>query len=566
MSSAFLSIGIIIAGAAALGAIARSFRQPLVLAYILVGVIGATLGLFQDQELHTTLSFLAELGIAFLLFLVGLELKFDEVKYLGKIAFYTGLGEVAFTGIIGFILSRFLGFGNVAALYISLALALSSTVIVIKLLTEKRDLDSLYGKIAVGLLLVQDLVAIGALVLIASFGGGDFTFFKLLLTGAEGAIFVVLTFFLSRSVAPAIFDKIAKNTELLFLLSIAWVMVFASIFALAGYSIEIGAFLAGVGLSSLKEEHQIASRIRPLRDLFVAIFFITLGLQISLGGIAANIFPALILSAFVLIGNPIAVMAIMGRLGFRIRTSFLVGVSVAQISEFSLVLVALGLRVGHIEGQVVNLVALVGIITITASSYLILNATKIYKREAKYLGVFEKRGVLEEKTLEERVGFADHFVLVGVGRLGREIFDFLKGKGKRVVAVDFNPAVVRKLTDEGERVLFGDINDEEIFEKVNLPSAKLVISTMFDPVDTEDFLGHLSEKGIRTPIVVTSADTRSALKLYNLGADYVIIPRILSSYIVAHILSDSHIEELFSGELKKKHLEEIKAIDNILSG
>jgi len=195
MSSAFFSIGIIIAAAAALGAVARSFRQPLVLAYILVGVIAATLGFFQDKELHTTLNFLAELGIAFLLFLVGLELKFDEVKYLGKIAFYTGLGEVAFTGVIGFILSKLLGFGNVAALYISLALALSSTVIVIKLLTEKRDLDSLYGKIAVGLLLVQDLVAIGALVLIASFGGGDFTFFKLLLTAAEGAIFVALTFF-----------------------------------------------------------------------------------------------------------------------------------------------------------------------------------------------------------------------------------------------------------------------------------------------------------------------------------------------------------------------------------
>ncbi len=563
MSSAFLAVGLVIAAASVFGAVARNFKQPLILAYILVGIIAASFGVFQGEELHNTLNFLAELGIAFLLFLIGLELKIKDVKYLGKIAVLTGLGQILFTTIVGFVLARFIGFGGIEAVYISLALTFSSTIIIVKLLTEKRDLDSLYGKVAVGFLLVQDLVAVLALVVISSFGNGDFTAGRFVFTFIEGAIFVGLTLWLSRYLAEHIFNAVAKNVELLFLTSIAWAMIFSSLAVFLGFSIEIGAFVAGVGLATLKEEHQIASRIRPLRDLFIVIFFITLGLKLTFGNILSALSPALILSLFVLIGNPLIMMVIMGYLGFRKRTSFLASMAVAQISEFSLVIVALGLRVGHISQEVVSLITLVGIVTISASSYLILNSTKLYKSFGRYLSIFQRK-VLTEKVLENEKEFSDHTVLIGSGRLGSEILRSLKESGKEVVVIDFDPKIVRHLIDQEIDVLFGDINDQEILEKANLKGAKLIVSTMFDTDGTKELLGLIKEGNIRSPVVVTAAETKGALRFYQQGADYVIIPRVLSSHQVALLLEDSHIGQLLSGQLREKHLKEIREKNKFL--
>jgi Kef-type K+ transport system membrane component KefB len=565
MSSAFFATGLVIAAASVLGAVARNFKQPLILAYILVGIIAASFGIFQGEELHDTFNFLAELGIAFLLFLIGLELKFNDVKYLGKIAVLTGLGQIIFTSVAGFLLARLIGFGGIEAFYIALALTFSSTIIIVKLLTEKRDLDSLYGKVAVGFLLVQDLVAILALIVISSFGNGDLTAGKFVFTFVEGAIFVAVTLLLSRYVAEHIFNAVAKNVELLFLSSIAWAMIFSSLAVALGFSIEIGAFVAGVGLATLKEEHQIASRIRPLRDLFIVIFFITLGLKLTFSNILSTLSPALILSLFVLIGNPLIMMIIMGYLGFRKRTSFMASMAVAQISEFSLVIVALGLRVGHISQEVVSLITLVGIITISTSSYLILNSTKLYKLFGKYLSIFQRK-VLTEKVLEGEKEFSDHTVLIGSGRLGSEILRSLKESGKEVVVIDFDPIIVRHLIDQGVDVIFGDINDQEIQEAANLKRAKLIVSTMFDTDDTEELLGLLKEKNIRVPVVVTSAETKWALRFYQQGSDYVIIPRVLSSHQVALLLEDSNIDQLLSGKLRERHLKEIREKNKFLEG
>ena len=557
MTSAFFAFSLIIAAAAALGAVARNFKQPLVLAYILVGIVVASLGIFQGGEIDGTIEFLAELGIAFLLFLIGLELKIDEVRHLGRIAFITGLGQILFTGALGFGLSKLLGFENLEGLYIALALTFSSTIIVVKLLSEKRDLNSLYGKVAVGFLLVQDLVAILALILIVSVGSGSFSASSFIFTLFQGALFIVLTFGLSRFVAPYIFNAIGKNTELIFLSSIAWAMIFASAAQALGFSIAIGAFVAGIGLSTLRQEHQIASRIRPLRDLFIVIFFISLGLQLSFNNIVTNIFPALVLSLFVLIANPAIMIFIMGRLGFRKRTSFLSSVTLAQISEFSLVLVALGLSIGHLTQGVVNTVALVAIITISASSYLILYSSKIYRAAGKYIPFIEGK-TLSEKIFQSEKEFNDHYVLVGNGRLGEEILKSLKKAGKEVLVVDFNPSVVRRLIDEDTDVLFGDIADSEIVDKANIKDAKILISTVHDTDDTIELLEILKEKNARVPTVVTAADTTEARKFYDKGVNYVIIPRVLSSQYVKLLLEDSNIDKLTSGKLRERHLREIR--------
>ena len=556
MTLSFFAVGLIIAAAAVFGAVARNFKQPLILAYIFVGVIAASLGIFQDVEVSETIEFMAELGIAFLLFLIGIELKINEVRHLGKIAFITGIGQILFTGILGFGLSKLLGFGSLESVYVALALTFSSTIIVVKLLSEKRDLNSLYGKVAIGFLLVQDLVAMMALILVVSIGVGGFSTGNFIFTLLQGSLFIAFTFGLSRFLAPYVFNAIGKNTELLFLFSIAWVMVFASLAAALGFSIAIGAFVAGVGLSTLKQENQIASKIRPLRDLFIVIFFISLGLQISFSDIINNFSIAIILSIFVLVANPLIMMFIMGRLGFRKRTSFMSSVTLAQISEFSLILVALGLSVGHLTQNTVNIIALVAIITIGASSYLILHSSKAFILFGKRIP-FPKGRAISEKIFEGEKEFKNHVVLVGAGRLGGDILKSLKKEGKEVLVVDFDPSVVRKLIDDQVDVVFGDIADKEIIEKANIKEASLLLTTMHDSHGTKELLDIIKEENIKVPIVTTASDVNEALVFYKKGVSYVIVPRLLSSQYIALMLAEENIEKLLSGKLRDRHMKEM---------
>ena len=556
MTSSFFAVGLIIAAAAVFGAVARNFKQPLILAYIFVGVIAASLGIFQDVEVSETIEFMAELGIAFLLFLIGIELKINEVRHLGKIAFITGIGQILFTGILGFGLSKLLGFGSLESVYVALALTFSSTIIVVKLLSEKRDLNSLYGKVAIGFLLVQDLVAMMALILVVSIGVGGFSTGNFIFTLLQGSLFIAFTFGLSRFLAPYVFNAIGKNTELLFLFSIAWVMVFASLAAALGFSIAIGAFVAGVGLSTLKQENQIASKIRPLRDLFIVIFFISLGLQISFSDIINNFSIAIILSIFVLVANPLIMMFIMGRLGFRKRTSFMSSVTLAQISEFSLILVALGLSVGHLTQNTVNIIALVAIITIGASSYLILHSSKAFILFGKRIP-FPKGRAISEKIFEGEKEFKNHVVLVGAGRLGGDILKSLKKEGKEVLVVDFDPSVVRKLIDDQVDVVFGDIADKEIIEKANIKEASLLLTTMHDSHGTKELLDILKEENIKVPIVTTASDVKEALDFYKNGVSYVIVPRLLSSQYISLMLAEENVEKLLSGKLRYRHMKEM---------
>src|SRR3972149_7286357 len=350
MSFPYLQIGLILSLATILSALAKQAKLPSILAYIVTGILVGLSGYFEASNFRPILDFLAQLGITFLLFLVGLELRFSDIKYIGRAALLTGLGQIIFTGLAGFILSRVLGFGGIEAVYIAAALTFSSTIIVVKLLTEKRDLDSLYGKITVGFLLVQDAVAILALILVTALSGGnEASYANFLSVVIKGIILVLATVFLARNTVPWVFAKASKSLEVLFFLSVGWVLLVASLASYLGLSIEIGAFLAGVSLANLPVEHQIASRVRPLRDLFIVFFFVLLGISFSFGNVLNLLLPITVLSVFILVGNPLIVLAIMGFLGFRKRTSFLASITVAQISEFSLILVALGHKVGDLS-------------------------------------------------------------------------------------------------------------------------------------------------------------------------------------------------------------------------
>jgi len=556
MTTIFIDIALILSFTAILAAIFGRLRQPLVVAYLLVGIVAASSGVFQEVTKGVTLNFFAELGIAFALFLIGLELKFSSIRQIGRAAIFLGLGQVIFTTLIGFFLARAIGFPVGEALFAAVAITFSSTIVVIKLLEQKRDLDSLYGKIATGYLIIQDFVAIAALILVSSLGkgggGGNF-----LLTAAAGVFLVGVILILNRYVLQSLFDMLAKNTEVLFLASISWALVFAAVSAALGFSIEIGAFLAGLGLATLREEQQIASWIRPLRNLFVTIFFLSLGLKLSIATLFSIFGPVAVLSAFVLVGNPLIMMAIMGVLGFRRRTSFQVAITSAQVSEFSLIFVALGSRLGIVGDRIVNLTAATALVTFILSTYLITHSSKIYRSFSSYLKIFERKTLTEKPLIEEKE-FSDHVILIGAGRLGLNILKAIRRKGYEVVVVDFDPNVVKNLESLQAPVIYGDISDPEIFEKAIGKNARLVISTVFDQEDTNTLIGEVNNLPHKVPVVVTSPLTDNALEFYKKGAAYVIIPRILSSHLVEKFLLAGEFTDLREGRLRKEHIEELK--------
>lgn len=531
----FSQIAVLLVVAGIFGIVARFFKQPLLIGYLLAGLFLGITGAVGDTH---AVSSLGQIGVTLLLFLLGLEMNLAELPSIGKVALMTGIGQIAFTSTIGFFLARLLGFPSLPAIYIAIALTFSSTIIMVKLLSEKKDLSSLYGKIAVGFLLVQDFVAVAILMFLSGIGDGNMGIAQYLIIGVKAIILFIVVWILSRRLLPYIFDKfIAASPELLFIVSIAWALGFASLVAgPIGFTLEIGGFLAGLALSNLPEHFQIASRTRPLRDFFLTLFFLYLGTQLVVGGGVLTVLPAAIaLSLFVLVGNPLIVLTIMGFLGYKKRTSFLAGLTVAQISEFSLIIVIMGKSLGHLTQNHVAMVVMIGVITMTASTYLILGADKVYGYIKKYLSIFE-RGGKREKAYVVESKLEDHIVLVGCDRTGKTIaVSFLK-KNIPFLIVDFNPDVFTKLTAENMPVIFGDITDEDIIEASNLDKARMVISTTSNLEDNLTLIAYLRSVRAAPVSIFTASMRNEALKLYEAGANYVIVPDVVAGDHIKHIL------------------------------
>ncbi|KKQ51692.1 MAG: Sodium/hydrogen exchanger [Candidatus Woesebacteria bacterium GW2011_GWB1_39_10b] len=529
----FSQIAILLSTAAIFGILVKRLRQPILIGYLFAGFLLAVTGLLKD---NTLVEGLGKVGVALLLFLVGLEMNVRELPTVGKAAFYTGIGQIVFTFGVGMLLGILLGFNLVTSSYLAIAVSFSSTIIIVKLLSEKNALGSLYGKISVGFLLVQDFVAIVILIFLSGFGRGGIEFADLSSLAIKALLLLATLWILSKKILPNLFEKyVANSSELLFIVSIAWALGLSALVTKIGFTLEIGGFLAGLALSNLPEHLEIASRTRPLRDFFLTIFFLGLGSNLVVGNLSEILLPAIIYSLLVLVGNPIIVMIVMGFLRFKRRTSFLASVTVAQISEFSLIVVAMGYSLGHISQSHVALTVTIAAITMTMSTYLILGADKLYLKIKDNLKIFERKNTQEISLLKDEV-LEDHIVLIGCYRTGYRLLSLFKKKNISFVIVDFNPEVYKKLTAENYPVIFGDIADPEILEAVSLDQAKLIISTIDGLTDNLVLLEYI-RKLAKKPLSIFTASTRTnALKFYESGANYVIVPDVVAGDHIRHII------------------------------
>ncbi|MGB5443864.1 MAG: cation:proton antiporter, partial [Psychromonas sp.] len=474
----FSTIALILFIASILGILALQLKQPLIVSFIVVGIIlgPSSLGLVTVND---QLDLLAKLGISLLLFIVGLKLDLHIIRTMGAVALATGIGQVLFTSLFGYLIALLLNFDQLEAIYIAVALTFSSTIIIVKLLSDKREVDSLHGRIAIGFLIVQDLLVIVAMIVLNALSGAKVpgTIGPNVLTIVlNGFIFVAVVGLLMRYLLTRLLSILAQSKELLLLFAIAWAVSLGALGHYMGFSKEVGAFIAGVSLASTPYRDVIGARLVGLRDFLLLFFFVDLGASLDLSAVAGHFDEALVFSLFVLVGNPLIVMIIMGIMGYRKRTGFLAGLTVAQISEFSLILGALGVSLGHISGDVLGVITLVGLITISASTYMILYSQGLYQKLLPLLSIFEKKQPKRE-MLSSQQSKSESFdiVVFGLGRFGRTLVNVFMIKGYSVLAVDFDPEAVRRANLTGMVARYGDAEDEEFIALLPLQNTKWVV-------------------------------------------------------------------------------------------
>lgn len=523
----FHQVGLLMLVAAAAGALVVWLRQPLITGYILAGVVlgPSVLGWITIQD---QVDLLAKMGIAILLFVVGLKLDLHLIRTVGPVALATGLGQVFFTSVIGYFLALPLGLSPVAALYVAVALTFSSTIIVVKLLSDKREIDALHGRIAVGFLIVQDIVVVLVMIGLSAFGAAGASGKvgqTLLLLLLKGLGFIACIILLMRYVLPSLLHQLSRSLELLVLFSIAWAVLLAILGDTLGFSKEVGAFLAGISLASTRYREAIGARLVSLRDFLLLFFFIDLGAQLNLGQLGSQIRPGIVLSLFVLIGNPLIVMGIMGVMGYRKRTGFLAGLTVAQISEFSLILAALGVRLGHIENEVAGLVTLVGLITIGLSTYLILYSQSLYSFLAPWLNLFERKIPQREREEIPLEGSTEgNVILFGLGRYGNNIAQNLRRLGMHVIGVDIDSTAVTTWRKQGLTAHYGDAEAPEFPAALPLNQAHWVVSTIPQLDINLALLDSLLHYGFSGRKAFTAHTSRDAEILKESGADLILVP------------------------------------------
>lgn len=543
-------LSIVVAIGALISIVMKLIKQPLIIGYIITGlVVGPTLlNIVQEAD---TIELFSKIGIALLLLVIGLGLNPKVIKEVGKVSTLTGVGQVIFTTAIGFILVRLLGYGSTEAIYVAIALTFSSTIIVLKLLSDKKEQNRLYGKISIGFLLVQDLIAMIALMLAATVGANDstslFSVFKVLFYGfGIGALVIAASAFL----LPYINKVIASSQELLFLFAISWGLGIATLFSKAGLSLEVGALIAGVSLAAMPYAQEVSARLRPLRDFFIIMFFIVLGMQLSIENSFSVLPQAIILSIFILIGNPLIVMIIMGVMGFTKQTGFKAGLTVAQISEFSLVFIILGYNNQQVSETTVSLVTLVGIITIALSSYMIIYSDQIYSKVHRLLSVFERKNIIAPETLSKHYDA----VLFGYKKGGAEFIKVLEQMNKKFVVVDYDPEIVEIMTSKNIDFVYGDATDIELLGEVHLSHAKMVVSTIGDHT-TNIFLAKWLERVNQNTVFVCVADTaEQASELYEEGVSYVMMPHYIGSEKISSFIKRNGFNKTEFKHFREKHL------------
>ena len=546
----FVEISLVVAVAFLLASLMRLLKQPLIISYIFSGLL---LGPYFFDAINSAhvLHTVSELGIALLLFIVGIGLNPKEVKEVGWGSAFIGVGQVLLTATATFAIAGAFGFGFVHAAYIAIAMTFSSTIVILKVLSDKEELGHLYGKIAVGFLLVQDLIATGFLIYLSSLGGEQVVWISATQSASWFIIIAAGLWFVARYFFPRISKFLAASQEYLFLFAVAWGFGVSAIVAAAGLSVEVGALMAGVTLSTQIYAQEISGRLRPLRDFFLLFFFVMLGARIDLGIFTSVLAPTIGLSLFVLVVNPLIVMGLSGFYGYTKRTSFKIAMTAGQVSEFSLIFILLALQIGQVNEEIVTLVTMASLITIAGSAYMMRYDDLLYGYVRNWLNIFERSNPIEGASTKE----SPDIFLFGYARSGHSLAKSFQEMKKNFVVVDYDPEAITKLQKEDIKHYYGDINDPEFLHDLHVNQADMIISAISDFKTSLYLTEFVHSKNPDMVMIAYSEYPEEAARLYESGATYVIMPHFLGSEHVLDMINGgvSIAEEKFL-ERRDKHL------------
>ena len=534
---AFEQLAAILVVSALAALLAVLLRQPILLGLLIAGIaLGpGVLGLVRIDE---SIALLAEVGIALLLFLVGLKLDVRIVARLGPVALVVGLAQIVLTFLLGLGIAAAFGRTGIAAVYLGLALTFSSTVVVVKLLTDVRMIDRLHGRLAVGILVIQDIVVVLAMIaLTATAGDGAIAIGEFVGVLMRGVVLVLASLVLGRFVATPTMHLLGRQAELLVLGAIAWAVSFGALSTILGFSAEVGAFLAGMTLASTPYREAISGRLTPLRDFLLLFFFIEIGAGIDPASLRAGLPIALTLSAAALVAKPIIVTGLLSLAGHRQKVSLATGITLAQISEFSLILVALGVAQGSVGSDIAGIVTTTALITIAISSQMIARTERLVDRLSSRLPRLERR-VAGRADLEDGPPLRPDVIVVGLGRFGSTVVEELLDRGEHVVGVDFDPRAVAE-GRLGIPILYGDADDPSLGEHLPLEGSRWVVSTLRSLEANLTLVRSLRLNGYPGAIAVASEDPADCERLRAAGADVTIQPlHVAAAPLVARLDAD----------------------------
>lgn len=545
----FSQVSLLLVVATGCSFLVQRLRWPIVVGHLVAGIfVGpAFLNLIQSREVVEVFS---QFGIVALLFVVGLGLAPQVMREVGKAAVIVGAGQMLLSAILGFLLSLAAGFSIVVSLYVAVALALSSTIIVSKFLADRHEIGLLHGKLAIGVLLIQDVVATVLLVILSATREG-FILSDLLGLVFRGIFLMALLYPVCVYVLPRLGTWYAHSQEFLFLFSLGWGLGLALVFRAFGFSLEIGALVAGVTLAGSPYHYEIAAKIKLLRDFFLVPFFVLLGATLLPGTLWSQWPMILFLSAFVLTMKPLLTSLLLLALGYHRKTAILAGLPLGQVSEFSFLLVILGMRAGHLSNEIVTLVTAVGLVSMVGSVFFLEHGSQIERAVAPLLHRFAHHKV----RVSHRRG-QDRFeaILFGCHRVGEDFLRLLREKKSTFLVVDYDPGTIERLASIGVPCRYGDAANNDFLDEIGLRHVKLVISTLPDFETNAFLLAKMRHVNRRAMVLMVAQGAEEALLLYRQGADYVILPHFLGGNYASLLLEKHGADPLHFAREKRNHV------------
>ncbi len=539
--------------------IMKLLKQPMIIGYIIAWTLLSLLAPHLIHNNHAIETF-ASIWISFLLFIVGLELNLKIIKDVWKTAIITGILQIILTALMWYWLGILLGFDHILALYMWVGFAFSSTIVILKLLSDTENTESIYGRLSMWILIVQDIIVMLLFVAISTIeqlhAGSGFVVGIILLTKIIGL--GVWLYLISKYILPLATKKIAQSQEHLFLFSIWRCLILGSIFYILWFSIEIWALIAWISLASSDYKFEIMSKVKPLRDFFVIMFFVLLWSRITFPISISLIIPIIAFSLFILIIKPIIVMLIMRKWWHTKKNIFLTAFTLGQVSEFSFILIMMWINYGHIKDpNIISMVTIIGLITIAFSSYQMIYGQRIFNKIKRHKNLF-KLLPGKRKSYKHNNDKEHDIMLFGYGRFGKELFETLSKKSKKkILVIDENPNIITTLQQNNIPCVYGDAGEIDFLEELNINNIKMVVSTIKNYDDTILLIKTIKKHNPHTIVILISHNTQEAIKFYKEWADYVILPHQIGAHHASLLLEKYGFNIKKFIEKKEKQLSEL---------